>query len=186
MRTPSLSPHAVRAARACAMVLMGLGGLVVIAGACSLGEGVTPECDASLPPGADGACQGVSVCDDGHGGVLANEGCCIGAARQLLEICVQREVADDWRVDCQPNAQLAGAVCSVTTGEMDDKTPNVNVNDATPACDMANDVFNHCLAGGLEFDGGAGGAGTGGMGTGGMGTGGAGTGGMGTGGAGGG
>ncbi|MEQ9322281.1 MAG: hypothetical protein RIF41_24155 [Polyangiaceae bacterium] len=186
MSTHSHRRPAPRAARAVAAGLFALGGLVALAAACSLGDGVTPECDPSLAPGQDGACQGVANCDDGRGGVLATEGCCIEASRQLLEICVQRQVSDDWRVECQPNAQLAGAVCTVTTGEMDDKTPNVDVNNATPACDMANDVFAHCLAGGLEFSGGTGGGGTGGMGTGGMGTGGMGTGGMGTGGAGGG
>jgi len=185
MSTPNQRHHALRAARVTAAGLMGFGVLLVLVAACSLGDGVTPECDPALAPGQDGACQGVANCDDGRGGVKATEGCCIDASRQLLEICVQRQVADDWRVECQPNAQLAGAVCSVTTGEMDDKTPNVSVNNATPACDMANDVFTHCLAGGLEFSGGTGGAGTGGMGSGGMGTGGMGTGGMGTGGAGG-
>jgi hypothetical protein len=108
--------------------------------------------------------------------VLANESCCLDASRQLLEICLQDQLDGDWRPAC--NAQLAGAVCAVTTSEMNDKTPNVQVNNATEACAMANDVFSHCLAGGLMIQDGTGGGGVGGMATGGAGgVGGAGTGG---------
>jgi len=174
-------------------LVIGAGTLIVAGGACSLGEGVTPDCDPSLPVGQEGACQGKANCDDGKGGVLATEGCCLDASRQLLAICVQRDVADDWRTDCQPNALLTEAVCTVATREMDDKTPNVDVNNATLACDMATDVFEYCLDGGLLFkgvgvggNGGMGGSGTGGAGgTGAGGAGGMGAGGMGTGGAGG-
>jgi hypothetical protein len=155
------------------LVAVGLGAVVLFVGlgACSLGDGVSPDCDGTLGPGEPGSCQQLGVCDDGRGGVLANENCCVEASRQLLEICIQEDLDGDWRGQCQNNAQLSGSVCSVTTSEMDDKTPNVNVGGATEACEMANDVFAHCLAGGLLFNG-QGGGNVGGMSPGGGGAGG--------------
>jgi hypothetical protein len=110
--------------------------------ACSLGEGVTPDCDPDAPPDQPTACFQVARCDTGMGGVKAEEDCCVEAGNSTYAFCDGADIEGDFRQLC------VGA-------------------DASGCCNTAQQQFDLCMAGMLNTTtssstgggGGAGGAG---------------------------
>ncbi len=85
--------------------------------ACSLGDGVSPDCDPNAPPDSADACHQVSACDDGQGNPIKSDECCGQVADRAYKIC---EGSDDlaWAscpagstTDCCGEAQIAFDIC---------------------------------------------------------------------------
>jgi hypothetical protein len=130
---------------------------------CSLGDAVTPECDATLPPGTPGACQAVSACDDGTGYPLPNDDCCSDYAARDYSVCRGETLAATCFHSTCPTADAGAA---------DPNCPH-QANDA--CCPGALTGYQLCITHNLnQHDGGHGGHGGGGHGGGGQGGGGAG------------
>ncbi|MBW2454295.1 MAG: hypothetical protein JRI68_07285 [Deltaproteobacteria bacterium] len=100
---------------------------VVMAGgaawlACSLGSGVSPDCDPNAAPNSPDACHQVSACDDGQGNPIKSDECCGQVADRAYKIC---EGTDDvaWSscpagstTDCCGEAQIAFDICMSQQG----------------------------------------------------------------------
>ena len=124
--------------------------------ACSLGDGVTSTCDPNATPDQSNACFQVAGCDNGNGGVKAEEGCCVKAGNHEYGFCEGKDIEGDYRDICVPGGATPPSGC----------------------CNPAQNIFDLCMAGvlsggaGVGGGGGTGGAGTGGDATGGDATGG--------------
>lgn len=105
--------------------------------ACSLGEGVTPTCNPDLPPDDPNACFQVAACDNGNGGVKAEEGCCVEAGNQQYGVCNMADIAGDFRDLCVPGGNPPPSGC----------------------CTSAQTTFDQCMAGILSGSTGTAGAG---------------------------
>lgn len=131
-----------------------------LAGACSFGDAVTPNCDPTAAPNTANACDQVSECDDGNGYVLASNSCCLAFANTVYEKCMGEFLP-------QPPAP---AEKDYSTGC---DSPSDNKQKA--CCDASDADRQTCLDGALNptatssSAGGSGGEGTGGEGTGGAG-----------------
>ena len=68
--------------------------------ACSLGEGVTPDCDPLAPANSEGACVETSVCDAGNGIVKAEDGCCAAVGTYLYGTCIGETLQGSFRDVC--------------------------------------------------------------------------------------
>jgi len=101
-------------------------GAVTAAGAiwiaCSLGDGVSPDCDPDAAPSSPEACHQVTACDDGQGNPIKSDECCGQVADRAYKIC---EGSDDvsWTScpagstdGCCGEAQIAFDVCMTPAG----------------------------------------------------------------------
>jgi len=108
----------------------------LVVGACSLGDGVTPQCDPTLAPGEAGACRQVAACDQGNGAVIPSEECCDVAATRQLEVCERTN-------------ELSGSFIELCVGSA-----------PSDCCSQIQPLFDACRAGSLSTgSGGAGGTG---------------------------
>ncbi len=138
--------------------------VTLLAPSCSLGKATTPTCDPNATPGTPGACQEVSVCDNGHGYPKPTDDppdlCCSQYASRDYATCMQSTAEDDppcFHSTC-PTAD-AGAPDPSCTHQSD-----------ADCCQSALTAFQLCITDSLQNHGGAGGTGgTGGQGGGGQG-----------------
>lgn len=143
---------------------MRLGWVVAIFGAagalwaaCSLGEGITPNCDASKKPPDPSACQLVTACDNGRGVVLPNDQCCGEAATRRFRSCLNSDEVFD-PAPCMAMPPPGQCTC-----------PSNAVAERDCAIADACTIWNVCMAGELNGAGGGGGGPGGAGGTGGAG-----------------
>lgn len=89
--------------------------LLLAVAACSLGTGVTPDCnlDGSAP-----TCDPPPSCDDGKGGLLKTEECCLARANDEynLQCGVEGAAGADYRTLCGANASGNAACCNGASG----------------------------------------------------------------------
>lgn len=139
------------------MGLLALG--VAGVGACSLGEGITPEaCDPDAEPGTIGAC--VAACDDGEGGIPAGStDCCLRRASHDYAFCADVAEPDDFRDEC---ADPAGDPCCAEAQSVFDQCMSVGLTGSTSATTGAGGAGGAAGAGGETGSGGAGMGGNGG------------------------
>lgn len=69
--------------------------------ACSLGDGVTTDCDPNAAPSDTSACHQVSACDDGDGFVKPEQGCCEIAAERQFGLCAETNSTQGKFASCQ-------------------------------------------------------------------------------------
>ena len=117
--------------------------------ACSLGEGVTPECDPAADPDQANACFQVAECDNGNGGVIAEESCCVRPGSADYEVCMGLEIDGDFRDLCVPGS--------------------ISGDEQQTCCNASQNTFDLCMAGSLSGSGAGGSGGSGGSGGGGAG-----------------
>ncbi|MBM4360277.1 MAG: hypothetical protein FJ096_19395 [Deltaproteobacteria bacterium] len=88
--------------------------LIAFAG-CSLGTGVTPECNLD---GSDPKCDPAPACDDGKGGLVRSEACCLERANDQynLQCGVENAAGKDYRPLCGASAMGNAACCNAASG----------------------------------------------------------------------
>ncbi len=84
---------------------------LLLAGACSLGTGVTPICNID---NTEPACDPLPKCDDGKGGLLGTEECCLLRANDNYNLVCMTENASgkDYRTLCGVNGPGLAACCT--------------------------------------------------------------------------
>lgn len=108
---------ATKALRSIVLVLASLG-----LAACSLGEGVTPDCNLD---GTSPTCDPAPACDDGKGGLIASPECCLERANDQYNLTCMAENAagKDFRELCKLN----------------------NMGENVPCCNAATTVYQGCI-----------------------------------------
>lgn len=92
-------------------------GVLVVA--CSLGDAVTPDCSLD---GTDPNCDPAAACDDGQGGLVASESCCLLRANDEYELtCMEQGAAGtDYRLLCPADGTGQVACCAAAKKAYDD------------------------------------------------------------------
>ena len=128
------------------LVLVVSGSAGALWAACSLGDGVTPACDASKKPPDPTACQLTTACDDGRGVVVASPECCGDAATRRFRSCLGTNEAFD------------SAACMAMPPPGQCTCPGGQIAERDCAIGDACTIWNVCMAGELNGAGGGGGA----------------------------
>ena len=101
-----------------------LGALLAALGlaACSLGTGVTPDCNLD---GTQPSCDPAPACDDGKGGLVASPECCLQRANDQYNLTCMAENAagKDYRELCKTGMGENAPCCSAAKSTYDSCVP---------------------------------------------------------------
>lgn len=123
-----------RGVRALAVFVAGGFAAAFLAGACTLGDPVVPDCQLDASPDDVNACNQASACDDGTGNVRATEPCCL-------------RVGNHSYATCCGSSDTSGCTAPQSEGETEDFRAECIGANANSCCSPAQLAMDNCLSG---------------------------------------